>query len=150
MDQAALPPTEDSPGKTSLEGTSRLFFLDHLRVFLVVLVVLHHVAVTYGSGARFYYVEPAFNDPLAFLSLLVFTLVNQSWFMGALFLISGYFTPGSFDRKGSGSFLKGRLTRLGIPLLAFFFIASLVAIVLFSGWSLYWGGFPEFSDVGLI
>lgn len=36
------------------------------------------------------------------------------------------------------------------PYLAFFFISFLVTVVLFSGWGLYYGGFPEFSDVGLI
>jgi len=36
------------------------------------------------------------------------------------------------------------------PVLAFFFLAFLTACLLFAGWGLYWGGFPEFSDVGLI
>jgi hypothetical protein len=36
------------------------------------------------------------------------------------------------------------------PILAFFFIACLVAVVLFGGWGLYYRGFPQFSDVGLI
>ncbi len=36
------------------------------------------------------------------------------------------------------------------PILAFFFVACLVALVLFSGWGIYWKGFPQFSDVGLI
>jgi uncharacterized membrane protein len=36
------------------------------------------------------------------------------------------------------------------PVHAFFFVACLVAVLLFTGWGLYWGGFPEFSDVGLI
>jgi hypothetical protein len=36
------------------------------------------------------------------------------------------------------------------PIYAFFFIACFVAILLFTGWGLYWGGFPQFSDVGLI
>jgi hypothetical protein len=36
------------------------------------------------------------------------------------------------------------------PILAFFFIASLVAFLLLGGWGFYWGGFPQFSDVGLI
>jgi hypothetical protein len=36
------------------------------------------------------------------------------------------------------------------PLLAFFLVASLVAVVLFTGWGVYWRGFPEFSKVGLI
>ena len=36
------------------------------------------------------------------------------------------------------------------PLLAFFFISCLLAAVLFAGWGLYWGGFPQFTEVGLI
>jgi glucan biosynthesis protein C len=100
-----------------------------LRAALVTLVVLHHVALVYGAGAPFYYVEPPINDPLAFLVLLVFVLFNQAWFMGALFLIAGYFTPGSFDRKGPGSFLKGRLLRLGIPLIIFYFVLNPISSI---------------------
>jgi hypothetical protein len=36
------------------------------------------------------------------------------------------------------------------PFLAFFFIACLVAEILFACWGLYWSGFPQFTDVGLI
>jgi len=106
-----------------------LLFIDNLRIGLVTLVVLHHVALVYGAGAPFYYVEPPINDPLVFLVLLVFILVNQSWFMGAFFLFSGYFTPGSFDRKGPGSFLKDRLLRLGIPLIIFIFVLNPIASI---------------------
>ena len=49
--------------------------------------------------------------------------------MGALFLIAGYFTPGSFDRKGPGSFLKDRLLRLGIPLLIWIFVISPISSI---------------------
>jgi len=107
--------------------TPRLFFIDHLRAALIILVVLHHVAIVYGAGSTFYYMEPPFNDALAYIVLLVFVLCNQAWFMGALFLIAGYFTPGSFDRKGSGAFLKERLIRLGIPLIIFYFILNPVS-----------------------
>jgi hypothetical protein len=44
----------------------------------------------------------------------------------------------------------GRQRMARQPLLAFFFVACLVAVVLFTGWGLYWGGFPQFTDVGLI
>ncbi len=124
MDQNNLQPTEKSPQQPASGRTSRLFFIDHLRAALVILVVLHHVALVYGAGAPFYYVEPPMSEPLAFVALLVFVLFNQAWFMGALFLIAGYFTPGSFDRKGTGSFLKGRLIRLGIPIIFFYFVLS--------------------------
>jgi glucan biosynthesis protein C len=143
--------------------TSRLFFIDHLRAALVVLVVLHHVGIVYGAILpMFYYLEPPFIspgviDPLAYLALLVFSLFNQSWFMGAFFLLAGYFTPGSFDRKGPGSFLKDKLLRLGIPLVIFYFVlnpiswlglwlmpASLTGITTPPTWQAY----PRFIGLG--
>ena len=36
------------------------------------------------------------------------------------------------------------------PILAFFLVSCLLAVLLFIGWGLYWNGFPQFSDVGLI
>ena len=39
--------------------------------------------------------------------------------MGLFFLISGYFVPRAYDRKGATAFLKDRFRRLGIPLLLF-------------------------------
>ena len=35
-------------------------------------------------------------------------------------------------------------------LVAFFFLGYLVSVVLFTAWGLYWGGFPEFTEVGLL
>jgi len=36
------------------------------------------------------------------------------------------------------------------PVLAFFFVSCLIAALFFAVWGLYWGGFPQFSEVGLI
>lgn len=36
------------------------------------------------------------------------------------------------------------------PLLSFFLISYSVATVLFIGWAIYWGGLPQFSQVGII
>ena len=113
----------------AVKPTSRLFFIDNLRTSLIILVVLHHVAIVYGAASPFYYVEPPVSDPLAYQVLLVFLLINQSWFMGALFLFSGYFTPGSFERKGPGSFIKDRLLRLGVPLLVFIFVLNPISSI---------------------
>jgi len=120
---------EKSPVQAPARRTSRLFYIDNLRVALVLLVVLHHVAMVYGASAPFYYTEPPLTDPLGFLLLLVFALFNQAWFMGAFFLLAGYFTPGAFDRKGPGSFLKDRLIRLGIPIMVFYFVLSPISFL---------------------
>jgi hypothetical protein len=36
------------------------------------------------------------------------------------------------------------------PVLAFFFVACAIALLLYIVWGLYWGGFPEFGEVGII
>jgi glucan biosynthesis protein C len=118
-------PGQSMEGELSSTSSTRLFFVDHLRAALVILVVLHHVSLVYGASVTpFYYFEPPFADPLAFVVLLVFALFNQAWFMGAFFLLAGYFTPRSYDRKGAGTFLKDRLIRLGVPILLFIFVLS--------------------------
>lgn len=99
---------------------TRLYFIDNLRVLLTSLVVLHHIAITYGSSGSWYYLEHT-NSAITNTILSLFTSVNQMFFMGLFFLISGYFTPSSFNRKGFANFIRDRLIRLGIPLVIFMF-----------------------------
>ena len=60
----------------------RLYFADNLRTYLIVLVVLHHIAIVYGAVGAFYYYEPPYNDPLAYAVLIIFAAVDQAYFMG--------------------------------------------------------------------
>lgn len=101
----------------------RLYYLDYLRVFLTILVIVHHSAIAYGAGGSWIY-EDVDKSQLTISAILltIFTAVNQSFFMGFFFFLSGYFTPRSYDRKGAGAFLKERLLRLGIPLIIYVFI----------------------------
>lgn len=114
------------PGETLERTASRLAFMDNLRIGLTVLVVLHHVALAYGgSGLAFYFVDlPAEGFSRG---LLVFALINQAWFMGAFFLVAGYFTPKSYDRQGAGGFLRSRVVRLGVPLTVYAFVLNPIA-----------------------
>jgi hypothetical protein len=88
-----------------VQAGGRLLFVDNLRVFLTILVLLHHLAITYGaSGSWFYRERPTTALAGTLLSLL--TLLDHFYFMGLFFLIAGYFVPGALDRKGPGSLLK--------------------------------------------
>jgi hypothetical protein len=44
----------------------------------------------------------------------------------------------------------GRAKLAKQPVVAFFFVSCLVAALFLGGWGIYWDGFPQFSDVGLI
>ncbi|HUK38649.1 MAG TPA: acyltransferase family protein [Methanomicrobiales archaeon] len=113
---------------TPAPGT-RIFFVDYLKAAIVTLVFVHHLAITYGASGSFYYTEPA-TDAVSTVVLTLFTNFNQAWFLGLLFLLSGYFTPRSYERKGPGRFFRDRLVRLGIPLAIFFFVLNPVTVYL--------------------
>jgi len=114
---AAVPVAEKMAGSISEPTRPRVFYLDHLRVFLTALVILHHLAVTYGDIPLWYYTEPAKDPSGVILDRLL--LANQAFFMGFFFLIAGYFVPGSYDRKGGRRFMRDRLVRFGMPILVF-------------------------------
>lgn len=97
------------------KATGRLVFVDNIRVLLTILVILFHLVITYAGTGDWYYTEGR-EDTLTGALGAWFLAVNQSYFMGLFLLISAYFVPGSYDRKGAGRFLKDRLIRLGIPL----------------------------------
>ncbi|MFG2091960.1 acyltransferase [Streptomyces sp. NPDC048612] len=93
----------------------RLQYVDNLRITLTALVVLHHTAITYSNFPAWYYTEPTQDGSRQALG--AFVTFNQAFFMGFLFMVAGYFTPPSYDRKGARLFYRDRLKRLGIPLL---------------------------------
>jgi peptidoglycan/LPS O-acetylase OafA/YrhL len=97
----------------------RDLYIDRLRTAMTALVVVFHAAITYGgSGGWFYHEVPASGSPSSLL-MTMFCGTNQAYFMGFFFLLAGYFTPGSLERKGYARFLGDRFLRLGLPLVAF-------------------------------
>jgi glucan biosynthesis protein C len=108
---------------TKVLAASRMFFIDNLRVFLTIVVVVFHLAITYGADASWFYKERPTTE-LAGILLNLFLILTQFYFMGLFFLISGFFVPGSLERKGSLRFSKDRLVRLGIPLVLYAFLIS--------------------------
>lgn len=110
-----LPKGQTMPAEAVRARAGRLFFVDNIRVFLTILVILHHLMITYAGTGDWYYNEGR-EDLVSSALGGWFCATNQSYFMGLFLLISAYFVPGSYDRKGAGRFLKDRLIRLGIPL----------------------------------
>lgn len=98
---------------------ARDLWIDRLRSAMTVLVLLHHTAITYGAVGGWFYNELHPSGAASSLLLTLFCATNQAYFMGFFFLLAGYFTPGSLERKGYARFLGDRFLRLGVPLLAF-------------------------------
>jgi len=103
------------PQPASLSSKSKIVYVDHLKVILTVLVILHHTFITYGAPGGWYYFQKTTNE-FAKIPLTLFVSVNQSFFMGLFFFLSAYFIGPSYEKKGPRKFLADRLLRLGLPL----------------------------------
>jgi glucans biosynthesis protein C len=127
---AAHPGVIATPQTQSARARGRIAFLDNLRVLVIVLVVLIHLAIQYGwlSGETVVRAEP--SDLLA-LALAWFVTVTQVPLMALMFFISGFLTPGARERRGSGPFVRERLLRLGVPLLIYDLLIN--PLVLYTG-----------------
>lgn len=90
---------------------SRKSYLDNLRAFLVILVIVHHAGQAYGPGGGWPVID---GEPVRWLG--TFFSINAAFFMGLFFFISGYVMPGAYDKYGAGGFLKSKVMRLVIPL----------------------------------
>ncbi|EPE35660.1 acyltransferase 3 [Glarea lozoyensis ATCC 20868] len=104
--RSSLPPTTSSP--------HRLYHLDNLRTSLTGLVILHHVSVPYGGLGLWPY-QSRFHNTGSSPSLVVFNAVNQSFFMGSFFFLSGIMSSTSLRRRWTEEFLRTKWMKLGIP-----------------------------------
>jgi surface polysaccharide O-acyltransferase-like enzyme len=114
---------ETSSAITPEQPKGKIVYIDHLKVVLTVLVIMHHAFITYGAPGGWYY-----NEKTTLLGAIVpmtaFVAVNQAFFMGFFFFLSALFIPTSFDKKGAGKFITDRLWRLGLPLVFYSLVLS--------------------------
>jgi glucans biosynthesis protein C len=102
---------------------------------------VQHLSVTYGASGSWMYTDPA-TDTFTSTFLSVYNLIPMAAGMGFFFLLAGYFTPGSYDRKGAASFLRDPLVRLGIPWLLYDLLLAPLVVYIAGGlhgsyWSFY-------------
>ena len=124
--------SESGIGAADPPRTGRNVAFDYLRSFGVLLVLLHHAVLAYVT---FGFLNPA--DPMKTFSPIVdgakwagfdrIALVNDTFFMPLLFLVSGLFVWQSLKNRGVASFLLGRAKRLGIPFVIGLFVLTPLA-----------------------
>ncbi|KAJ7128925.1 hypothetical protein C8R43DRAFT_685260 [Mycena crocata] len=123
---------------------SRVHFLDNLRTALTALVLFHHAALPFGGFGSWPYVSP-YHPTGSSTFLVTFVAVNQSYFMGMLFFLSGHFSAIAATNKSWRAFCLDKLKRLGIPVVAYtLFLHPLVVILVL--WSRNASIFPALLD----
>ena len=115
-----------------MNQSGRITFLDNLRAFVIVLVVILHGSMVYMVGApEWWYVVDTQNS--LFFTILV--LLIDVPIMLIMFFIAGYFAMPSLVKRGPEQFLKDKFIRVGAPwLVGVFFLAPLTAYMVYVRW----------------
>lgn len=99
---------------------NRRYYFDWLRVLVVLLIIPHHVALTYSHiGKGYVYTEEPVNSLYYFIQSDFLNL----WFMMLLFFISGVSAFYSLSKRDSKGFVIERFKKLLIPV--FFYVLIL-------------------------
>jgi hypothetical protein len=93
--------------RASPAAKARNAALDRARTFITMLVLIHHSVIAYTRFGH--------TDRDSFLGFDCVVVFNDSFFMAAMFFLSGLFVWPSLQRKGTGWFLRDRFWRLGVP-----------------------------------
>lgn len=111
----------------NLESTTkqRLFFLDNLKAFIILLMVIFHVAMGYTTwDLKWWTVNDI--EKHHFFDLFVFE--TDVYIMPIMFLIAGYFAASPLCTNSLKNFWRNKLARIIIPwIIGVLGIAPLIA-----------------------
>jgi glucans biosynthesis protein C len=122
--EIASPPSPRPPAKP------RLLYIDNLRIVLISMVVLLHLAITYGAEGDWFYNETVPENVGSAVVLTLYTTIAQAFTLAFFMMISSYFNPPAYDRKGPRAFVVDKLKRLGIPLLLFWAVVNPLLVMM--------------------
>lgn len=123
----SLPDAVPAVKLDTLTRTDDNLAVGHLRAFITAMVVAHHAVLAYHpfapapaaslTGIPWWQAFPVVDSQRSG-GFALFTGFNDIFFMALMFFLSGLFVWSSLRRKGSGTFLKDRVLRLGLPFVA--------------------------------
>ncbi|AJQ29604.1 acyltransferase family protein [Pelosinus fermentans] len=94
---------------------NRMYFMDNLRAFIILLVIVFHVAIGYMAPApEWWYVVDIKSHPVFNL----FVMTTDVFIMPILFLLAGYFTMPVLEKQGMSTFLREKFFRIVLPWIA--------------------------------
>lgn len=99
----------------------RKYYLDNLRWLIILILFPYHVLLVYTPISS-YYINAASN-----VIASVFILSFAPWFMQLLFVIAGIATYYSLKRRDATEYLKERVSKLFIPM-----VAGMILVIPFS------------------
>jgi hypothetical protein len=82
LNTAQLPAEENELPRP--KEAQRMFHLDNFMVLFTILVILHHICLTYTGGQGWYYYD-RIEDPFTDLLMILLVTVNRNWVLHCFF-----------------------------------------------------------------
>jgi hypothetical protein len=97
--------------------SSRLVYVANLKVLLIAAIIAAHAVLGYAATTDAWSWSDVREVTLsaAVESVLLLTFVLTAVVIPLLFLVAGLLTPPSLERKGTATYVRDRLLRLGVP-----------------------------------
>lgn len=97
--------------------SGRLVYVDNLKVLLIAAIIAAHAVLGYAATTDAWSWSDVREVTLsaAVESVLLLTFVLTAVVVPLLFLVAGLLTPPSLERKGTATYVRDRLLRLGVP-----------------------------------
>lgn len=106
-------------------NSQRIYFLDNLRAFIILLMVVFHIGMGYTTWDLAWWTV---NDIQKHKFFDLFVLATDVYIMPIMFMIAGYFAPMVLTKKGIAVFWQDKLKRIVFPWIGgVIFIAPLIA-----------------------
>src|ERR1035437_4885976 len=95
-----------------MSAQPRLHYLDNVRAFATILVIVLHAAITYmfDPPSWWYVIDSDRSVVFTWLVLLVDVPIIQ-----VLFFVAGYFAVRSLQRRGPRGFIREKVVHLAVP-----------------------------------
>ncbi len=119
-------PQTNAPAVPADSG-ERLAYLDATRAFALILGVVFHASISFLP----FFIGWAVQDVSTHPVVAVFMTVSHSFRMELFFLLAGFFTHMTLERKGLGSLLRSRAVRIAVPFVIGWFLLRPLVV---SGW----------------
>src|SRR5436190_2071248 len=104
--------------RSPMHESERFHSHDALRASALLLGIALHATMSFLPGFR--ELSWPISDVETSTSMGVFFFVVHIFRMATFFLVAGFFARLLFHRLGPGGFIRNRLRRIALPLLAFF------------------------------
>lgn len=132
--------TMTASGSQAQEGrrTTRLYYVDWLRVLAVLLLIPFHSALIFGSGVNDHWIK---DTPTALSGL--FAHFTHQWHMPLLFLLAGVSTRFALSFRTAAQYRAERCKRLLAPLLLIFLFFPLQVYYYLVAYAGFRGSFLE-------